>query len=155
MHACDIQESILLCDDCDKVSRADISQRLDQADCRAQGFHLQCLDPPLETVPKGQWLCGACILGTGDDYGFEEGSEHTFATYHGRAKAFRDRWLKKHPPPARVSEEPLILEDDAEDWALEQEIEDHVEREFWKIISSKEKVEVEYGADLHTTQGGS
>lgn len=106
-------------------------------------------------MPKGQWLCDACILGTGDDYGFEEGSEHTFASYHARASGFRQKWLKKHPPPPMPFDESDELEEDGEDWALEQEIEDHIEREFWRIISSKEKVEVEYGADLHTTKGGS
>lgn len=114
------------------------------------------MSPPLEEVPDDQWLCDACILGTGDDYGFEEGREHTFASYHARASAFRKNWLKKHPPPSRQSragcEAPV---DDGEDWAQEQEIEDHLEREFWRIISSKEKIEVEYGADLHTTKGGS
>lgn len=120
-----------------------------------QGFHLHCLEPPLESVPKGQWLCDACILGTGDDYGFEEGSEHTFASYHARATAFRGKWLKMHPPPEHILGQPTVLDTDGEDWAMEQEIEDHIEREFWKVISSKEKVEVEYGADLHTTNGGS
>ena len=27
------------------------------------GFHLKCLDPPLDAVPEGEWLCPACSSG--------------------------------------------------------------------------------------------
>jgi hypothetical protein len=36
-------ESMLLCDNCDS------------------GWHIYCLDPPLEEVPEGQWLCPDCV----------------------------------------------------------------------------------------------
>jgi hypothetical protein len=34
---------MLLCDNCDN------------------GWHIYCLDPPLEAVPEGEWLCPDCV----------------------------------------------------------------------------------------------
>ena len=36
------EERLLLCDDCDK------------------GFHMDCLDPPLSSIPEGNWFCPFC-----------------------------------------------------------------------------------------------
>ena len=36
-------DDLLFCDACDK------------------GFHMECLDPPLEALPKGRWICPVCI----------------------------------------------------------------------------------------------
>lgn len=38
------EDRIILCDRCDK------------------GWHLQCLEPPLSSVPVGDWICPSCIL---------------------------------------------------------------------------------------------
>lgn len=121
-----------------------------------QGFHLHCLDPPLHTVPRGAWMCGSCILAKGADYGFEEGNEHTLADFHERASAFRRSWLTRHPPSLQGERS---LEDARQevDWRKEVDIEDHVEREFWRLVMSTtdgEDVEVEYGADVHTSKMG-
>lgn len=131
------EESILLCDECDK------------------GYHMRCLDPPLTSVPKGDWICDACIVNKGDDFGFEEGEEHNLSTFHTDATAFRQQWLSKHPVPTIdiLKSEDTI--DGEVDWERELLVEDHVEREFWRLIESpKETVEVEYGADIHTTIWG-
>lgn len=39
----DREDRLLLCDECDFA------------------YHLECLDPPLETVPLDDWFCPACI----------------------------------------------------------------------------------------------
>lgn len=26
-----------------------------------KGFHLQCIDPPISSVPRGRWLCPECV----------------------------------------------------------------------------------------------
>jgi hypothetical protein len=41
----DASDMMLLCDGCDR------------------GWHLFCLDPPLENVPHGAWYCPVCIQG--------------------------------------------------------------------------------------------
>jgi len=49
-HPCELcgmpdrEESMLLCDGC------------------GQGYHIQCLSPPLKSVPKGDWYCETCKL---------------------------------------------------------------------------------------------
>ena len=40
---CDREDRMLLCDGCDL------------------GYHLECLDPPMETVPLDEWFCPDCI----------------------------------------------------------------------------------------------
>lgn len=40
---CDREDRMLLCDGCDL------------------GYHLECLDPPMETVPVDEWYCPDCI----------------------------------------------------------------------------------------------
>lgn len=140
------EANILLCDDCDK------------------GYHLSCLSPPLKQVPEDDWICDACLVGHGDDYGFEEGDEHTLASFHQRATSFRKKWLAKHPVPAPTHAGGLDNDDDEVgiygvkqegEWEKEAIVEDHVEREFWRLVESPtEAVEVEYGADIHTTKWG-
>ena len=39
----DNEESMILCDQCDR------------------GFHLDCLEPALQQVPEGDWLCEGCV----------------------------------------------------------------------------------------------
>uniref|UniRef100_A0A1L8DFH9 Putative splicing factor arginine/serine-rich 19 n=1 Tax=Nyssomyia neivai TaxID=330878 RepID=A0A1L8DFH9_9DIPT len=41
------EETMLLCDSCNN------------------GYHMHCLDPPLEQVPDGDWFCATCISCTG------------------------------------------------------------------------------------------
>jgi hypothetical protein len=41
---CDREDRMLLCDGCDL------------------GYHLECLDPPMDTVPLEEWFCPDCAL---------------------------------------------------------------------------------------------
>ncbi|TFY58942.1 hypothetical protein EVG20_g7972, partial [Dentipellis fragilis] len=130
-HGSDKGEEMLLCDGCD---------------C---GFHMFCLDPPLSSVPKGQWYCHTCLFGTGGDFGFDEGEEHSLSSFQARDREFRRLWFESHPPPGSENkmkvdgEEPQISEYDTE-------------REFWRLVQSPtDTVEIEYGADVHSTTHGS
>ncbi|CUA67843.1 histone demethylase JARID1 [Rhizoctonia solani] len=127
----DRDTEMLLCDGCD------------------EGFHMSCLDPPLNSIPKGSWFCHTCMFGN-NDYGFDEGEEHSLTSFQQRDFQFRKSWFESHPPagedPSRVpigNSNVKVSEDD-------------VEREFWRLVqSSHETVEVEYGADVHSTTHGS
>ncbi|CAE7185093.1 unnamed protein product [Rhizoctonia solani] len=127
----DRDTEMLLCDGCD------------------EGFHMSCLDPPLNSIPKGSWFCHTCMFGN-NDYGFDEGEEHSLTSFQQRDLQFRKSWFESHPPsgedPSRVpigNSNVKVSEDD-------------VEREFWRLVqSSHETVEVEYGADVHSTTHGS
>lgn len=123
---------ILLCDGCDR------------------GFHTFCLDPPLQDIPADEWYCTACLLGTGDDYGFDEGEEHSLPSFQARDTAFTEAWFNRYNPTyspegrfTRKIGNAVVSEAD-------------VEREFWRLVESQEDtVEVEYGADVHSTSHGS
>ncbi|KAG8897367.1 hypothetical protein FRB99_008207, partial [Tulasnella sp. 403] len=131
-HSGDNGTKMLLCDGCDR------------------GYHTFCLDPPLVNIPKGQWYCHICLFDTGGDYGFDEGEEHSLHSFQERDFAFRKAWFESHPPKAPEWEDPhrhqignvMVSEDD-------------VEREFWRLVESPlETVEIEYGADVHSTTHG-
>ena len=46
------------CVHCDKGAATDDLLFCDACD---KGFHMECLDPPLESLPKGRWICPVCI----------------------------------------------------------------------------------------------
>jgi len=151
--------AMLLCDECNR------------------GYHMYCLDPPLTTVPKSQWFCPPCLVGTGNDYGFDDGETHSLDSFWKRADAFRRTWWAQRPEKiwspaeAAMKEEqpgPAAEADAAASGSRPTNgvvravagtdlhvAEDDVEREFWRLITSpQETVEVEYGADIHSTTHG-
>ncbi|CAO1634840.1 unnamed protein product [Parajaminaea phylloscopi] len=153
--------AMLLCDECNR------------------GYHMYCLDPPLATVPKSQWFCPPCLVGTGNDYGFDDGETHSLDSFWKRAELFRRKWFEERPealwkptgsedetfPDAASVSAPDVKSGGPQSpngvvrplahTALSVS-EDDVEREFWRLVQSPdETVEVEYGADVHSTTHGS
>ena len=113
-----------------------------------------CLDPPLDTIPKEHGFCFTCLSGTGGDFGFDEGEEHSLSSFQARDKEFRRLWFETHPPSTAE-----VLPDDGD--IMKNRIgnvtvsEYDVEDEFWRLVqSSNETVEIEYGADVHSTTHG-
>ncbi|RAH85070.1 putative PHD transcription factor [Aspergillus japonicus CBS 114.51] len=117
--------SILLCDSCD------------------HGYHKSCLDPPLTTTPEYDWHCPKCLVGTGE-FGFEEGGVYSLKQFQEKANTFKQKYFASKMPF-----DPVLN-------THRRESEDDVEREFWRLVESlTETVEVEYGADIHSTTHGS
>lgn len=122
-----------------------------------------CLDPPLTTIPKGQWFCHICLFGTGGDFGFDEGEEHSLSSFQARDREFRKLWFQSHPP-SPDDEQTRVQNGDSSKDAPDPAVnrfgdivvsETDVEREFWRLVESpNETVEVEYGADVHSTLHG-
>ncbi|KAL4256714.1 [histone H3]-trimethyl-L-lysine(4) demethylase [Pleurotus pulmonarius] len=139
------------CEICHKKNRGEEMLLCDGCDC---GFHMFCLDPPLDTIPKDQWFCYTCLFGTGGDFGFDEGEEHSLSSFQARDLAFRRMWFEQHPP----ERDEMV---DANDPTVNRfgnvvATENDVEREFWRLVqSTTETVEIEYGADVHSTTHGS
>ncbi|KIW29756.1 uncharacterized protein PV07_05545 [Cladophialophora immunda] len=119
------KESILVCDSCDT------------------GYHKHCVEPPLSHMPEYDWHCSKCLVGT-NDYGFEEGSVYSLKQFQEKANNFKEHYFSARMPFDPVSNTPR------------KPTEDDVEREFWRLVEDiTESVEVEYGADIHSTTHGS
>lgn len=141
------------CEICHKRNRGEEMLLCDGCDC---GFHIFCLDPPLTFIPKEQWFCFTCLSGTGGDFGFDEGAEHSLSTFQARDREFRKTWWASHPPPGAANR---ILPDANPAYTSFGHVNVHeyeVEKEFWRLVESPhETVEIEYGADVHSTTHGS
>lgn len=142
-HCSDSPETTLLCDGC---SRA---------------FHMRCLPVPLERVPKYDWFCGECLVGsTGiySDYGFEEEFDKRFSLNEFRK--YCEEWeieflqlLRK----GRLGSE-LKLKPEEITNALSEET---IEKIFWNLTNGKmhipsgmDHLKIRYGADIHSSVPG-
>src|SRR6195952_2946866 len=116
---------MLLCDSCDA------------------GYHTFCLDPPIKAPPDSDWHCPRCLVGRGE-FGFEEGAVYSLKQFQEKARNFKDQYFSgKMPWDPATSGPRAVTEED-------------VEAEFWRLTESlTETVEVEYGADIHSTTHGS
>lgn len=105
-----------------------------------RGTHLYCLNPPLAAIPKSDWYCDKCLVATGGDFGFDEGEEYSLAEFKKKADGFKQKWFSERGKDPKT-----------------QQLKDiEVEREFWRLVESvHETVEVEYGADVHSSTHGS
>ncbi|KAG1175086.1 hypothetical protein G6F70_004532 [Rhizopus microsporus] len=125
-------------DTCEICHKNEDEENLLLCDGCNRGYHLYCLTPPLSSVPKTDWYCLQCLTAVGKDYGFEDGSEYTLAGFQKVCDKFKKEWFAK----ANGEERPVTEED--------------CENEFWRLVNNPhETCQVEYGADLHSTQHGS
>jgi histone demethylase JARID1 len=104
---------------------------------------MRCLDPPFTSKPDYDWNCHRCLVGDGQ-FGFEEGGIYSLKQFQEKAADFKEGYFANRLPydPIHNCHRPVT--------------EDDVEREFWRLVASlEETVEVEYGADIHSTTHGS
>lgn len=119
------------------------------------GFHMFCLDPPLDAIPKDQWFCFTCLSGTGGDFGFDEGEEHSLSSFQARDTEFRRLWWSAHPPPQQKDAGYATDDPTSTRYGNITVTEYDVEKEFWRLVQSPhDTVETEYGADVHSTTHG-
>lgn len=103
-------------------------------DCE-NAYHLQCVRPfPINDIPKWQWICRDCIVKTGMNHGFEDNEDpRTLQEFQNHAESFKNEYFG------------------GKNISLKE-----IEQEFWRLVESPfDDVEVEYGADLHTSIHGS
>ncbi|KAG9236526.1 PLU-1-like protein-domain-containing protein [Amylocarpus encephaloides] len=121
----EVQKNLLICESCDN------------------GYHMQCLDPQVTVRPDYDWNCPRCLVGDGQ-FGFEEGGIYSLKQFQEKAADFKEGYFQNKMPfdPVLNFHRPVT--------------EDDIEREFWRLVASlEETVEVEYGADIHSTTHGS
>lgn len=63
------EDQIILCDHCDR------------------GFHMFCLNPPLDKVPAGEWSCPICLQARSGPSAMRPGTEMTWAEFEKAAIA--------------------------------------------------------------------
>ncbi|KAJ5182958.1 hypothetical protein N7492_000574 [Penicillium capsulatum] len=121
----DNESTILVCDSCEL------------------GYHTACLDPSTTAPSEHDWHCPKCLVGTGE-FGFEDGGVYSLKQFQEKANDFKKRYFASKMPF-----DPVLN-------THRRETEDDVEAEFWKlVVDLHETVEVEYGADIHSTTHGS
>jgi histone demethylase JARID1 len=127
------------CDVCGKGSEAGSTLVCDSCDL---AYHPGCLEPPLKSQTESDWHCPRCLVGTGE-FGFQEGGIYSLKSFQEKALRFKERYFAKKYSVDPVSKNFEVPEEE-------------VELEFWRLTESlTETVEVEYGADIHSTTHGS
>jgi histone demethylase JARID1 len=117
------------------------------------GFHMDCLDPPIATIPADNWFCFNCLSSSGGDYGFDEGEEHSLSSFHARDLEFRRMWFGSHF--SNLNKHESLPPHMCNELAGVRYTEYDVEEEFWRLVQSQEEtVEIEYGADVHSSTHG-
>lgn len=114
---------------------------------------MDCLDPPIATIPADNWFCYNCLSTSGGDFGFDEGEEHSLSSFRERDLEFRRMWFETHfSDPDKHKDLPRHMWNEI---AGVRYTEYDVEEEFWRLVQSQEEtVEIEYGADVHSTTHG-
>lgn len=129
-------------ENCETCGRGDDGVHMLLCDGCEAGYHIYCLDPPLSSVPKIDWYCSKCLVGTGE-FGFEEGDTYSLAEFQQKANKWKSTYFKTQNDIVTGQEISSITEHD-------------VEKEFWRLVQDvHETVEVEYGADIHSSTHGS
>ncbi|KAI8615691.1 hypothetical protein BC830DRAFT_1218369 [Chytriomyces sp. MP71] len=113
-------------------------------------FHMRCLDPPMTTAPNTDWYCALCLKTHGDDFGFvQEGSLQTLAEFQKVADDFKREYFTEKRKRQGIEVQPGNFLEIGEF---------EMEEEFWKLVEEdrfNDGVEVQYGADLHSSLHGS
>ncbi|PKI84873.1 hypothetical protein MVES_001282 [Malassezia vespertilionis] len=124
------------------------------AECEKR-FHLACHTPPLGKAPRRRWVCAACLVNT--DFGFEDGETHSLHSFWQRCASFQQLWAQRAARRAPQDADAwlrLFTRRNTDATVLQDE--DLVEAEFWRLVhTTQELVDVEYGADVHSTVHGS
>lgn len=130
-------------DKCDACGKSDDRSSILVCESCELGYHTTCLDPSTTAASENDWHCPKCLVGTGE-FGFEDGGVYSLKQFQEKANEFKQRYFASKMPF-----DPVLN-------THRRETEDDVEAEFWKLVEDlHETVEVEYGADIHSTTHGS
>ncbi|KAE8446574.1 hypothetical protein EG329_011906 [Mollisiaceae sp. DMI_Dod_QoI] len=128
---------------CEQCGKGDDSATILICESCDHGYHMACLDPVVVHKPDYDWHCPRCLVGDGQ-FGFEEGGIYSLKQFQEKAADFKEGYFQNKMPFDPVLNCPRPV------------TEDDIEREFWRLVASlEETVEVEYGADIHSTTHGS
>ncbi|KAJ3072106.1 hypothetical protein HDU98_004211 [Podochytrium sp. JEL0797] len=146
----EVEEKIPVSSNCQICNLGKSAGKLLKCDQCKMRFHMSCLNPTVTHVPEHEWYCALCLKTHGDDFGFQqEGSLQSLAEFQKVADDFKERYFRERRREQNRMEEDGRL-------CIEEE---EMEQEFWKLVEdnrfTEDGVEVQYGADLHSSQHGS
>ncbi|RKF83082.1 Lid2 complex component lid2 [Golovinomyces cichoracearum] len=128
---------------CEQCGKSDDAAQIIICESCDVRYHMYCLDRQVTHKPDYDWHCPRCLVGDGQ-YGFEEGGIYSLKQFQEKAAEFKECYFQNKMPFDPVFNCPRPV------------TEDDIEREFWRLVTSlEETVEVEYGADIHSTTHGS
>ena len=131
-------------DICKSCGKPDEPEKLILCETCESPYHMYCLEPPLKQAPDFEWHCPQCLVGT-HGYGFEEGSVWSLTAFKKMADEFRADILRNIPHQSNAARD-----------AKKRPSEYDIEMELWRLMKDPSNtVEVEYGADIHSTTHGS
>lgn len=83
-----------------------------------------------------------------------QGEDHSITSFQKRDTAFREHWFNTHPVSSQG--DPALQSNGLSQKIGKKVVSEHdIETEFWRLVESEEEtVEVEYGADVHSTIHG-
>ena len=112
------------CVHCDRGSATDDLLFCDACD---KGFHMECLDPPLEELPKGRWICPICIpppnrkraARSGSSYSYHRGGDlgkrsRKSTDYYSDYDAYTPSGTSSRKKKKRYIDDRELFEDDYE-----------------------------------------
>lgn len=116
------------------------------------GYHLFCLDEPLDEAPKGDWYCESCLTDfvtsngsvevQNPKFGFEVGSEYSLAQFREKANAWKRDYFQLLKSSTGIDQLGDVI----------------LEKEYWRVLSMpshEQRLCVEYGSDVDSGANGS
>ena len=98
--------STMVCETCKQGSHEDKIILCDSCD---NGHHISCLDPPLQSIPEGDWLCPRCVATPTDRTAFREGKEQSLEAFEAAAATFKNSFFGSKTKADKVRTLYLLL----------------------------------------------
>jgi [histone H3]-trimethyl-L-lysine4 demethylase len=87
---------------CAKCGSGDDEARLLLCETCDSSLHTYCTNPPMSTVPKGEWRCQKCVANAlksvSTDFGFADSNQHFNLETFGRwANTYKQQYFNQEP----------------------------------------------------------
>jgi histone demethylase JARID1 len=143
-HSSKSPETTLICDGC------------------SRGFHMKCLSVPLEKIPKYDWFCNECLIGSTSmyaEYGFEEEFEKQFSL--NEFKKYCAEWENQLFQLIRSGSLGKKFDLSEEELKNNKFSEENISKIFWNLTNGNisipedlKRMKIRYGADINSTKPG-
>ena len=100
-----IDPEFVVCSQCGRGDREELLLICENCDT---SMHTYCLNPPLSSVPKGDWRCPTCVFDAVKDVSFEFGFQdsqtlYNLDTFGEWASKFKQDYFKQNPRVSAIN----------------------------------------------------